>query len=137
MKTTEKGDLGRGLILADLLKRGFKVSIPLHEDCLYDLVLDRGGPLERVQCKSTNSGGKRMRVKCSSTSTWGGTTKNEHKYTKDDIEWLAVCDLHDGQIYYIPAELLGDGRSEMNLRITPAKNKQARGIRWARDYQTL
>src|SRR6266498_3457796 len=39
--------------------------------------------------------------------------------------------------YYIPARELGDGRRELRLRVTPAKNNQQANIRYAGDYLDL
>lgn len=134
MKTTEKGDLGKGLVLADLLRRGFQVALPLAEDSRYDLILDKDGTLLRVQCKAVSPKKGTLIVKCRSTSSWGSKTRSAHKYTKDDIDLLAAVDLSSGMVYYVNAEELGSGRNVLTLRLTPPENGQMKGIRWASEY---
>jgi len=134
MKSTEKGDLGTGLVLADLLNKRFGVALPVGEDKKYDLIVDVGGSLLRVQCKATVPKNGVLRVKCRSTSSWSGKTRQTHKYTAKDIEVLAVVNLLDNTVYYIPATELGEGKSEMALRLTPPRNGQSSGIRMASTY---
>ena len=41
MKTTETGDLGTAMVIAEAMKRGYAVSLPLSEDLKYDLIVER------------------------------------------------------------------------------------------------
>lgn len=121
------------MVVADLLRRGYHVSLPLSEDMKYDLVLDKGGRLLRVQCKGTRRVDGALRVKCKLTSTWYSQTRSGYKYTADDIDLLAVADIDSGCVYYIPAPELGEGRNVMHLRVDAARNGQSGNIRWAKD----
>jgi hypothetical protein len=58
-------------------------------------------------------------------------------YTAAMIEWLAAYDAASGRCYYIPAELLGSGRTLISLRLTPARNNQRLGTRDAADFLEL
>jgi hypothetical protein len=52
MRTTQrKGDLATASAVARFARMGFDVSIPLTESAAYDLVVDDGEGLRRVQCK--------------------------------------------------------------------------------------
>jgi PD-(D/E)XK endonuclease len=52
MRTTQrKGDLATASAVARFTRMGFDVSIPLTESAAYDLVVDDGEGLRRVQCK--------------------------------------------------------------------------------------
>ena len=56
-------------------------------------------------------------------------------YTQSMIDWIAVYDVTSDRCYYCPSSELGaDGRSELRLRLTPARNGQLLGIRNAADY---
>jgi PD-(D/E)XK endonuclease len=46
-----KGDRATPQAIATLTALGFDVSIPLTESAAYDLVVDEGQALRRVQCK--------------------------------------------------------------------------------------
>ena len=50
------------------------------------------------------------------------------------IDWIAVYDRTSDRCYYCPASELGEGRSELSLRLTPARNGQTLRIRNALDY---
>ena len=133
----EKGDLAELMVACDLLRRGCKLAIPYGEDCDYDLVIERDGKLERVQVKHTESDGAVISVKCCSHSLTNGRVRATKRYTAATIDWLAVYDRTTDRCYYIPACELGDGRRELRLRVTPAKNNQQANIRYAGDYLDL
>ena len=49
--TQRKGDLATARAIATFTAMGFDVSIPMTESAAYDLVVDSGDGLWRVQCK--------------------------------------------------------------------------------------
>ena len=49
--TQRKGDVATSRAVATFTAMGFDVSIPLTESAAYDLVVDDGNQLVRVQCK--------------------------------------------------------------------------------------
>ena len=129
-ETKRKGQVAEVAIMADALARGYRVSIPFGEDSPYDLVVERAGRLERVQCKYAKSDGRVVVVRCQCTNTWITT-----RYTVADIDWIATYDVTTARCYYVPASLLGeDGRSVVSLRLEPTANNQRIRVRWARDF---
>lgn len=128
-ETKRKGDLGEAMVMADLLKRGYKIALPLGEDWRFDLIVERQGKLERVQCKYTESEGGKITARTQSCNNW-----NVHQYTEDEIDWLAIYDKVTEKCYYIPGSELGTGKASIYLRLDEPKNKQVQGIRWAKDY---
>ena len=73
-------------------------------------------------------------VKCFSHSLTKGQVRVTKLYTGAMIDWLAVYDATTDRCYYIPAEELADGRRQLILRLTPPRNNQRAGIRYASDY---
>jgi PD-(D/E)XK endonuclease len=132
-----KGDLAELKVAADLLARGYKIAFPYGEDWDFDLIVCRGGRLERVQVKYTRSDGGRLVVRCRSHSLTNGKVRRTKRYTAQLIDWLAVYDAATKQVFYIPAGELGAGMSEMTLRLRPARNNQLRGVRQAARYATI
>jgi hypothetical protein len=132
-----KGDIAEMAVAADLLRRGYKVAFPFGEDWDYDLIVCREGRLERVQVKHARSDGRVLSVRCRSQSLTNGRVRATKHYTAATIDWLAVYDATSGRIYYVPADQLGDGRSELLLRLAPARNGQVRGIRRAQLYADI
>jgi len=39
------------MVLADAFRRGYRAAIPVGEDWPFDLIVERRGKFERVQCK--------------------------------------------------------------------------------------
>ncbi len=129
-ETKTKGDLGVAMVMADALKKRYKVAIPVGEDWDYDLIILRNGKLERVQCKYTESDGKVIDASCRSMNNW-----SVKKYTQKMIDWIAVYDKTSDKCYYIPSSLLGnEGRARIKLRLTKSVNNQKRGINWAKNF---
>lgn len=135
--TKSKGDLAELAVARDLLRRGHKVAFPYGEDWDFDLVLYRGGALERVQTKYAESDGYVINVKCRSHSLTNGHIRSTKKYTSETIDWLAVYDGATDQVFYINAKELMTGRSELVLRFAEPRNGQRARIRWAADYRSL
>jgi hypothetical protein len=131
------GDTAELAVALDLRRRGYRVAFPFGEDCDYDLIVDRDGSLERVQVKHTRSDGEVVIVRCRSQSLTNGKVRATKRYTPDTIEWLAVYDATSGRCLYVPASELAGGRSELRLRVTPARNGQRRRIRDAADYALI
>lgn len=50
-ETQRKGDIAVAQAIATFTRMGWDVSVPLTESALYDLVVDTGDGLVRVQCK--------------------------------------------------------------------------------------
>lgn len=53
--TQRKGDIATAQAVATFTASGFDVSVPLTESAAYDLVVDDGSSLWRVQCKFSSS----------------------------------------------------------------------------------
>ena len=84
--------------------------------------------------KYTRSDGAVICVRCASHSLTNGKIRKTKRYTAETIDLLAVYDDTSDCCYYLPAGELGSGRRHLNLRLTPTKNGQRKGIREARDY---
>jgi Holliday junction resolvase-like predicted endonuclease len=131
----QKGDLAELKVAADLVDRGCSVSFPFGEDCDYDLIADKNGLLHRVQVKYTESDGRIVRVRCRSHSLTKGKIRRTKYYTAKTVDWIAVYDHTSDRCYYLPSTELGvNGRGDLTLRLTPARNGQRIGIRNALDY---
>ena len=129
-KTTEKGDLGVAMVLADVMRRGYKVAMPLGDDWPFDIIVLRDKQLERVQVKYVESNGRVIIAKCRSRSRYVN-----YKYTKEHVDWIAVYDKTTDACYYVPVRLLGTGKTELSLRLRPPRNAQRKRIRYAKDFQ--
>jgi hypothetical protein len=128
-ETKRKGSVSELIVLREAVERGYRAAIPYGEDGPWDLIVERNGRLERIQCKYTVSNGDVIVVKCTSTNNW-----HTKVYRSDEIEWIVVYDATTERCYFVPSSMLGDGRSMILLRLTEPKNGQRQRINWARDF---
>lgn len=122
-------------ILFEAAKRGYGVSIPITEGLSYDIVVDRGNGLERVQVKTVNSDGKVVLVNQYSMSKHEGGKKKLVKYTPEDFEWLVTYDITTDRCFFIPSTQMTGGGGALYLRLVPPENNRVKGIRWAKDFE--
>src|SRR4051795_3359845 len=118
----QKGDTAELAVALDLRRRGYRVCFPYGEDCDYDLVVDRGDSLDRVQVKYAESDGSAVHIRCRSHSLTNGKVRETKRYTAEMIDWIATYDVTTSTCYYVPASVLGSGRSLLTLRLVPARN---------------
>jgi len=55
MTKTDQGNIGEAIAICELTKLGYAVSVPLQNNLRYDLIVDLGGRLSRVQVKTTSA----------------------------------------------------------------------------------
>ncbi|MBI5732808.1 hypothetical protein HY967_02510 [Candidatus Jorgensenbacteria bacterium] len=128
--TKIKGDLGQAMVMADTLKRGYKVALPLGEDWRYDLIVLKNRKLLRIQCKYVESNNGVIKVRC---ETHDG--RSYYRYKQEDLDYIAVYDKVTEKCYYIHCKHLGNGgRGSLSIRTVPAKNGQKKKTFKAEDF---
>lgn len=87
-----------------LTSLGYNVSVPLGEDCKYDMIADFGGMLTRIQIKSCTEKENGISINLRSTSL---SSENivVRTYSKDDIDLFGT--FYKGKMYLIPVEECG------------------------------
>ena len=131
-----KGDLAELKVACDLVEHGYRVAIPFGEDCDFDLVFwDEPDRLQRVQVKYATARNGVVPVRCRSASLTNGKVRAIKRYTAKTIDWIAAYEPGTDACYYIHASEFGAGRQEISLRITPTRNGQRSGVRFAGDYR--
>ena len=125
------GQRTEAAILAQLVRRGYRVLLPFGVNHRYDLVIDTGSRFLRVQCKTG-----RLRKGCVLFPTRSTRANRSGCFTRDyrgEIDLFAVyCEALD-RLYAVPVEVVPDG--ECSLRVDKPANNQERSIRWARDFE--
>lgn len=119
-------------IVAELVARGHSVLLPYGINHRYDLVVDFEGRFVRAQCKT---GRLRKGVVSFNTRSCRSNTRvsQTRSYHGEADVFLVYCHDLPGRFFVIPVSDSGNG--QMSLRIDEPLNKQALGIRWAKDYQ--
>lgn len=115
------GNAGLAMAIAYFGSNGYTVSVPLNDTQDYDLVVDMGGDLKKVQVKATNS-----KYSANSYSlllkTVSGTTRKVYKTVVDtDIDYL-FCLCGDGTMFLIPKEEI---KNRNTLCLSTSKSKYA------------
>jgi hypothetical protein len=132
LTTNQKGLVAETAIVHECVKRGIGVARPL-DDAPYDLILDLGSKLLRVQCKlAVRRGG--VVVIWTRRCRRGREGLMHRSYGADEIDAVAAYCPDTNSCYLLPHELSID-RALVQLRLAPTKNNQVVGIRWARDYE--
>ncbi len=126
--TTEKGNLSESRVLTAYIKAGFIVSLPFGGGAPYDLIVDTGNRLLKVQVKTG-----RLRKGCIlfPTMRFSGHRGTGKSYSEGEIDLFAVYCPDNEKIYTFPPGDLTEGR----LRHSETRNNQQQKIRWAKDYE--
>ena len=125
------GTRTEAVVLAELVKRGYRVLLPFGHNHRYDLVLDVEGHFVRVQCKTGRL--SRGCVIFRAQSIRSNRRVSVMRDYKDDVDWILVHCPANGALYAIPIEEAT--RTQGTLRVDPTANGQEKGVRWARDFE--
>jgi hypothetical protein len=133
MRTTDIGSLSTLKGMQAFLEAGYLVSLPFGDGSPYDLIVDDGLKLLRVQCKTARlqvDGVVEIWMK-SNNGRWF-KTGGSRLYT-DRVDLLAAYCPETEKVYVVASEHLS--LTMLRLRVAPTANKQLKGIRWARDFE--
>ena len=101
MDTKLKADIAESAVTTELLKRGFKVLHPVGDRLSYDLAIDLGGRLLRIQVKSAWYD---MKAKCYVVDARRTKTNRRRMirqcYCADDFDF-AIIYLADKGVFYV------------------------------------
>lgn len=126
MSSKIKGDITESFITYAILNKKYKVSIPFGENCRYDLIMDDGKKLHKLQCKTG-------RIK--EGSIVFNTTNNVYGEDRNyigQIDAFMVFSHELKKVYYIPIKKAP--KREMSLRVNKPKIKHP-NIKYAKDYE--
>ncbi|HEY0069536.1 MAG TPA: group I intron-associated PD-(D/E)XK endonuclease [Chloroflexia bacterium] len=130
--TTIIGNISEAQVLLALIQAGYTVLKPFGDGCKYDLVIDDGYMLQRVQCKTGRL--KNGCVVFNSYSVAGNSNGKRQGYTGLADLFAVYCPAN-GQVYLVPVTDVGVGG--VLLRIEPTQNSQQRRVRWASQYALM
>ena len=128
MKKFELGNQSEAIVLGAYLKAGFTVSVPFSSGSSYDLLVDTGSIILKIQVKTGWLSQGVLKYKCLRRQPKSETRR---PYSEDEVDYLAIYCPANEMLYGIPIKnhpTLGW------LRIEPVKNGQAKLIRWASDF---
>lgn len=131
ISTDRKGAIAEAAVLRAAVRLGYGVAIPFAPT-RYDLVLDIGPRLLRVQCKWASRQGEVVSVQCHSTRR-APEGFRKRSYDGHEIDAIAAYCPELGCCFVLPPGLFA-GRAYVSLRLSPTRNGQSLGVHWADDY---
>jgi len=127
----EVGQRTEAIVLAELVKRGYRVLVPYGTNHRYDLVVDAGGRFLRIQCKTGRL--RAGRICFRTASSRANTLRAFSRSYEGEIDLFLVYCPETGGVYAVDID---EAASSMgSLRVDPAANGQLKGIRWAADHE--
>ena len=129
LTTNQKGTIAELAIARAAIELGIGVYGP-YGDERCDLIFDLRHDLVRVQCKWAGLHGDTIIVPLFSARRAADGLRRM-RYSAAEIDAFAAYCPETEKCYFLEYE----PQSFVSLRVTPTRNNQARGIRWARDYE--
>ena len=102
----------------EFLRYGFDISIPAFNTSRYDLLVDTGRELLKIQTKKAigiDEGA--FQFHCTSQNVNSNTNKARHKYTSDEVDYFAT--VWKDKVYLIPLE---ETANQKTMRYKANKN---------------
>ena len=131
MNTKQIGDLSVAAAIQEFIKLGKSVSIPFGDRDRYDLIVDDGGTLLKVQVKTGWKERNHIRFSAKSVTTKNGNWS--HKTYKGQIDAFVVYYPPLNKLYKVPIDRCGS--TGMNLQLQPTKNNQKKKVHFASDFE--
>jgi PD-(D/E)XK endonuclease len=117
-----------------LREAGYEIAVPFGENTRYDLVLDDGERLLRVQCKTGRLRGGGVVFRPSSSYAHHTSRRVTRRTYQGEIDYFGVYCIDNSHVYLVPIEDIPTTWMAI-LRVEPARNGQRKRIRLASDYQ--
>jgi PD-(D/E)XK endonuclease len=128
--TKSIGELSELIVALELARAGYLVSMPLGENQRYDLVVDDGDKVSRVQVKTG-----RLRNGVILFNTYSSHCHRKGVACKpytDQIDFFGVYCRDTSSVYLVP--IANTTPTSGTLRVEATKNGQGSRVRWAEPY---
>ena len=129
LTTNQKGTIAELQVARAAVELGVGVYSPFGDERC-DLIFDLRPRLVRVQCKWAHRHGENILVPLFSARRAADGLRHL-KYSAAEIDAFAAYCPDTGRCYFLEFE----PQSSVSLRLGPTRNNQARGIRWAHEYE--
>jgi len=112
MNTKVQSNVGLGQAISYFTSLGYSVSIPLTESQRYDLIVDDGDKLNRVEVKTTKTLDDTISLRTKGgNQSWGGEVS---RISSKDCEYVFCYSLLSKKMYLFPSTIL-EGRATVKL----------------------
>lgn len=121
MSRKQTGRIGLSMAINYFTIKGYTVSLPINDTQWYDLIIEKDGIFETVQCKATETKDDIIDFR-STGGTKGKEYDNVNNY-QDKLTYL-FCVNKDLNMWLIPLKDLKDIKKSIRLRTEPTTNRQ-------------
>lgn len=122
------GDLAELKVACYFAELGYVVSKPIGDNASYDLIIDTGVSLKKVQVKARCIRDGKISVELRTTMV-----NYVRPYNKEDFDLLAVFNIDTMQIALLDWDQIGDCENVI-LRTQRPKNNQSKNVKMFEDY---
>jgi hypothetical protein len=134
--TVHKGQITETKLLARLTEPGYRCLVPWGNYHTYDLAIDSGGQLVRIQCKTGRYDEKRGIVLFNTSITYHARKENGTHVVRGyvgEIDYFGVYCPQLNTLYLLPVE--DSAKTCTGLRVTASRNGQMKGVLLAKNYE--
>ena len=132
LTTDQKGAIAEAKIACAAIELGIEVYRPVADGGRYDMIFDLDGRLVRVQCKYARLENDVVLVRCRRCRRTANGLLHRG-YTPDEIDAFAAYCPELDRCFFLPINHCGN-QMAVQLRVSPPRNNQSAGIRWADDF---
>ena len=119
-------------VAQEAIKLGIGVYMPIGDERC-DLIFDLRPRLVRVQCKWASRRGDVIVLPLYSARRTANGLRRTY-YSAEEVDAFAAWCPDTERCYYVELAQITT-RAVLYLRLEPARNNQAKGVRWAKDYE--
>ncbi len=120
------GDVSTHAIITEFLKLGYVVSIPTSNDCRYDIIVDDGDILHKVQCKTAQVVRGYINFPTSSSN------RSKKRDYRDQVDLIAAYCERLNEVYICRPEEVP--KTEVRLKLLETDEEQVEGKRYAVNF---
>ena len=113
---------------------GYAVSVPFGENTRYDLVIDDGAHLLRVQCKTGRMRSGAVRFATCSCYGHHARPRQSRRDYQGHVDIFGVYCPETSGVYLVPIEA-APVRVQAALRVEAPRNNQSQRVRFASDFE--
>lgn len=124
MRTNMKGDIAELAVAKKFLEMGYWVSFPYSDDSPYDILVDDGINIKKIQVKYLTQ--KKNVLKFLLHSNTGISYKNT-------VDYMVLYDSISKNVYMIDPRKFGN-KAMIQLRLNEPQNNQKKGVHLAENY---
>jgi len=138
MDTKLKADIAESAVMTELLRRGFKVLKPVGDRLPYDLAVDAGNRLIRIQVKGAWFDKKKRMFSVDARRTKTNRRRMvRERYSRDDFDF-AVIYIDDPHVFYVmPVDVFTKYSSTISLVETEKRQRKPASAEYRDNWELL